>query len=226
MDDCEGCWFIRLYHASAFVSVGALVTSHNGIAFFSDRGVVLAPARLGVYTWNLKRPSSQSSVLSFSALPCACANLRRAARAVSRSYAGQLQSDNLEITQFTLLLTLQRQRQVSQAELGRILALDSTTLTRTLRLLLQHGWIEAKPAEDRRLRFLRLTSSGRQRLRQAMPHWNRAQRRLLSVLGQDAWDQLADLLTRVTRLTVELEAGQTRTSPATAAASVLRKEHR
>lgn len=36
-------------------------------------------------------------------LPCACANLRRAARAVTRMYNRELRPTGLELTQFTLL---------------------------------------------------------------------------------------------------------------------------
>jgi hypothetical protein len=39
-------------------------------------------------------------------LPCACANLRRAARAVTRIYNHELRSTELELTQYTLLMTL------------------------------------------------------------------------------------------------------------------------
>jgi DNA-binding MarR family transcriptional regulator len=186
----------------------------------------LRRAKLDVYTLNLRQHSSHPAVLSFSALPCACANLRRAARAVSRIYARELHSDSLEVTQFTLLLTLQHHREISQAELGRILALDSTTLTRTLRLLLNPGWIEAKSGEDRRLRLLRLTPGGREKLRQAMPHWKRAQRRLRGALGQPAWDQLAELLTQVARISVEPTTTSIGPRRVDATAAALRKEHR
>src|SRR5882762_3786348 len=37
-------------------------------------------------------------------LPCACANLRRAARAVTRMYNQELRASGLELTQFTLTL--------------------------------------------------------------------------------------------------------------------------
>ena len=83
-------------------------------------------------------------------LPCACANLRRAARAVTRMYNQELQPSELELTQFTLLMTLDLTGEITQKALGNLLAMDSTTLTRTLSFLVDHGWIGAKQGEDRR----------------------------------------------------------------------------
>ncbi len=65
-------------------------------------------------------------------LPCACANLRRADRAVSQFYDAALRPSGLRITQFTLLQALTLASGISQKQLGELLQIDSTTLTRTL----------------------------------------------------------------------------------------------
>jgi DNA-binding MarR family transcriptional regulator len=135
-----------------------------------------------------------------SALPdlrCACANLRRAARVVSRIYGRELRSQHIEITQFTILMTLERTGQISQGKLGRVLALDSTTLTRTLALLRKRGWIREKEGDDRRFRMIELTSAGRTKVNQGLPHWKRAQDRLQGLLGESTMNQLGELLARI-----------------------------
>jgi DNA-binding MarR family transcriptional regulator len=86
-------------------------------------------------------------------LPCACANLRRAARAVTRLYNRELRSERIEITKFTLLMALDQAGEISQGKLGKFLALDSTTLTRILEPLKQRGWIQEREGEDRRFRI-------------------------------------------------------------------------
>jgi DNA-binding MarR family transcriptional regulator len=91
----------------------------------------------------------------------------------------------------------------TQGELGKLLALDTTTLTRTLRLLMKSGWIVAKAGEDRRQRLLRLTFSGRQKFQKTLPHWDRAQKHLQRRLGQSTWNQLGELLAEVTRVTAD-----------------------
>ena len=136
-------------------------------------------------------------------LPCTCANLRRAARAVTRLYNQEFRSDDIEITQFTILMALDRAGEISQGKLGKLLALDSTTLTRTLVLLRKRGWIQEKEGEDRRFRLIRLTSAARSRLQQSLPRWKKAQDRMQSALGEDTMRHLTGLLARVTVLSSE-----------------------
>jgi len=141
---------------------------------------------------------------SLPTLPCTCANLRRTARAVTRLYNQQLRSGEIEITQFTILTALDRAREISQGKLGKLLALDSTTLTRMLALLRKRGWIQEKEGEDRRFRLIRLTSAGRTKLQQSLPHWKRAQDRMQSALGEDAMRKLTGLLAQVTAMAAGL----------------------
>jgi DNA-binding MarR family transcriptional regulator len=127
-------------------------------------------------------------------LPCTCANLRRAARAVSRLYNRELRPAGIEITQFTLLMTLERTGEIPQGRLAKILALDSTTLTRLLDLVQKRGWVQVKEGDDRRFRMIRLTRAGQEKYRRTLPHWKRAQDRMQSALGETALDRLIDVL--------------------------------
>jgi DNA-binding MarR family transcriptional regulator len=132
-------------------------------------------------------------------LPCACANLRRTARAVTRMYNQELRATGIELTQFTLLMALNLTGETTQGDLSKLLALDTTSLTRMLRLLRKRGCIGVKAGDDRRQRLLRLTRSGREKLEQSRPHWERAQRRLQRDLGEPSWTQMGGLLAEVTR---------------------------
>jgi DNA-binding MarR family transcriptional regulator len=132
-------------------------------------------------------------------LPCDCANLRRAARAVSRLYSQELRPDGIEITQFTLLMALNLAGEIPQGKLGEILALDSTSLTRMLALLKKYGWVKAKEGADRRLRIFSLTPAGKAKFQQALPHWKRAQERFETALGARTASQLKGLLAEVTQ---------------------------
>jgi DNA-binding MarR family transcriptional regulator len=143
------------------------------------------------------RTESRSTL---AALPCACANLRRAARAVSRLYSRALRPEHIEITQFTLLMTLDRTGEVSQGKLGKLLALDSTTLTRVLDLLRKKGWVKEKEGDDRRFRMIQLTASGRAKLTQSMPLWKKAQNRVQEALGEQNMSQLRGMLELVTAM--------------------------
>lgn len=130
-------------------------------------------------------------------LPCACAQLRRAARAVTRMYSRELRASGLEFTQFTLLMALDLTGEITQKGLGRVLAMDSTTLTRTLASLVERGWVKANEGEDRREKRLVLTSVGRRKLEQARPLWERAQGKLREALGEKEWALMSGLLVGV-----------------------------
>ena len=130
-------------------------------------------------------------------LPCTCANLRRAARSITRLYNHELRSEKIEITQFTLLMALERTGDISQGKLGRLLALDSTTLTRMLKPLKKQGWIQEQEGDDRRVRIICLTAAGHAKLQHGLPHWMRAQARIESALGEASMSKLEMLLTRV-----------------------------
>ena len=134
------------------------------------------------------------------ALPCACANLRRAARSITRLYNHELRAEKIEITQFTLLMALDRTGDISQGKLGRLLALDSTTLTRMLKPLKKQGWIQGREGDDRRVRIIRLTPAGRAKLQHGLPHWKRAsEARIEGMLGEPSMRKLEMLLTRFAR---------------------------
>jgi len=126
-------------------------------------------------------------------LGCACANLRRAGRAVTQLYDDALRAEGLRTTQFTLLQVLARMGSVTQGALADALAADSTTLSRTLKPLEASRWIRSFPGGDRRERHLELTPAGRRVLERATPAWEAAQQRLREALGERDWRALERL---------------------------------
>ena len=142
-----------------------------------------------IQTMNQAERNSRHEIVS---LPCACANLRRAARLVTQRYDHSLQPAGLRATQFTLLQALAICGTISQGKLGDVLGLDSTTLTRTLALLRKKGWIQAKPGEDRRELRLALTAEGNRKYHSALHYWQSAQKQLRRALGETGWHQIME----------------------------------
>lgn len=134
-------------------------------------------------------------------LPCACANLRRAARVVSQFYDQKLRETGMRVTQFTLLQALARAGSISQGKLGDLLGMDSTTLTRTLGPLRRKNWVQAEPGEDRRQLRLKLTAIGQREYRRAIPYWLSAQRQLRRALGKNGWNEILQATVRTVTLT-------------------------
>jgi len=133
-------------------------------------------------------------------LPCLCANLRRAARALTQRYEKALEPAGLSATQLTILQVLARVGEVTQGKLGEMLAMDSTSLTRTLAVMRKKGdeWIAERRGEDRRERWLRLSAAGVKQLRRAEPVWEEVQSQMQRELGEEDWNHLMQLTYRVT----------------------------
>jgi DNA-binding MarR family transcriptional regulator len=144
-----------------------------------------------------------SSMSKLPKLPCLCATLRRTTRALTQLYDDAIHQQDLSLTQLTILQVFSRAGEVSQGRLAEILAMDSTTLTRTLKLMTMQGWIAVRRGADRRERLLSLSKSGEAKLTRATPAWDRLQSRLRHQLGDQTWNslmlfnnQLADLVTK------------------------------
>jgi DNA-binding MarR family transcriptional regulator len=137
------------------------------------------------------------------ALPCMCASFRRASRVLTQDYDTALRPLGLRATQFTLLQGLSLAGEVSQKTLGEILAIDSTTLTRTLAIMGRRGWIASRSGEDRRERRLSLSEAGRAEFKRASPHWEKVQQGLRTRLGNKRWDKLLNLTNEVTAAVTE-----------------------
>ena len=144
------------------------------------------------------RNQNTEAATALFALPCACQNLRRLTRLVTRIYDQELRKADIEITQFGLLTALAALGEANQKTLSAGFAMDSTTLTRTLALLHRERWISTKRGKDRRERVLRLTEGGKERLAMAHPHWQEAERRLKQTLGARNWKQMQSAISEVT----------------------------
>src|SRR5712671_2571124 len=136
-------------------------------------------------------------------LPCICASFRRTSRILTQLYEDALRPVGLRATQFTVLQTLSLAGEVTQGELGQILAMDSTTLTRTLTIMGRHGWIAKRRGEDRREGRMRLSKAGETQLKKALPHWEKAQTRLRRQLGAELSENLMKLTQKVTNTLID-----------------------
>jgi DNA-binding MarR family transcriptional regulator len=128
-----------------------------------------------------------------------CGNFRRTSRALTQIYENALRPLGLHATQLTIMQALSRAGEVSQRQLGEMLAMDTTSLTRTLRIMRRHAWITERPGEDRRERLLSLASAGEKKLARVLPIWEKVQARLRGELGEHAWNTLLRLTHEVTR---------------------------
>src|SRR6266542_4603214 len=148
--------------------------------------------------------------------PCVCSTLRMVSRAVTQLYDDVLRPSGLRVTQFSILATIARLGEANLRQLESMLAIDQTTLTRSLNLLERDGLIERVSHPDARIRAMRLTAQGRRALEIARPLWAHAQQKVLREMGTKAWSDAQRRLTRLLHVAVEkrrLGRGRRRAPP-------------
>jgi DNA-binding MarR family transcriptional regulator len=131
---------------------------------------------------------------------CTCLWLRRTGRMATQVYDAHLQPAGLTIGQFGVMAQVYGcslwRLPLTMKELSNAIGLDPTTLNRTLKPLEAHKLVSTAPDHrDRRARCIQLTTSGRERLAQAMPLWRAADNELRRTIGFEATLALNGLLT-------------------------------
>ncbi len=122
--------------------------------------------------------------MKLQSLPCYCATLRQAARAVTTLYESVLADSGLHATQYTVLQVLTRVSQLTTTELADAIGIDQTTATRTLALVRKSGLIKDVPGSDRRERRWALTAAGEITVRKLNPAWEAAQQTFEKRVGR------------------------------------------
>jgi DNA-binding MarR family transcriptional regulator len=135
--------------------------------------------------------------------PCTCSAIRKAARHVTQLYDRSLAAAGLTVTQYAILARVDRAGTLTINELARRMAMDRTTLGRTVRPLERDGLVQIAPdPQDGRRRGLTLTVAGRERLAVARPLWAEAQARFEDAFGAEPTRALCTTLAGV--LAVEI----------------------
>ncbi len=136
---------------------------------------------------------------------CLCANVRRAALALTARYDEALAPHGLKVTQFSLLRAVERHGRPNLTRLSEATGLDRSTLGRNLRVLEGLGFVSLSPGRDLRDRVVALSRGGRARLRAAAAAWAAVQASLADALGADA-EHLVSIARRVSELARHPEA--------------------
>jgi DNA-binding MarR family transcriptional regulator len=132
--------------------------------------------------------------------PCACLNLRRAAKAITIYYDCCLQSTGITVPQMVLLRHVNFYKSVTMTDLAKTMRIDRTTLNRNLKPLVAQGFLEITRGEDSRTREIHLLEEGEHKLQEAMPLWEQAQQDIRDYLGQEDAKKLTELVAKIEAL--------------------------
>ena len=117
---------------------------------------------------------------------CIAVRLRLLNRVVTNLYDDARRPLGLKVSQLNILIVTARLGLARPAQVCEILQLDASTLSRNLKPLQAHGWLEVAPEEaDARAQPFRLTPQGKRLVEKAVPAWAEAQRRAAELLGDE-----------------------------------------
>jgi len=130
--------------------------------------------------------------------PCYCYYLRRAANMVASIYDCAMEETGLTAAQYLLLSNLDREEAVSVSELASFAVLDRTTVVRTMKPLMEKGYILDLADEGARDRKLVLSGEGWRIMRQGEKRWAQAQVCIEEKIGAEKAGELLTLLQQLT----------------------------
>lgn len=132
---------------------------------------------------------------------CVCANLRKKTRVVTQLYDKLLQPTGLKVTQYSMLANIDLQQSVSISQLGEILLLDQTTITRNINLLKQNGYVDLnRDPQDARTKVITLTDKGIEKLNEAAPIWQDIQERIINDIGIEKYEDFYETLKTIQKI--------------------------
>jgi DNA-binding MarR family transcriptional regulator len=116
---------------------------------------------------------------------CIAVRLRLLNRVVTNFYDDALRPLGLKVSQLNILIVTAKLGLARPAQVCEILQLDASTLSRNIKPLQAHGWLEIVPDEDARAQPFRLTTQGKRLIEKAVPAWEEAQQRATELLGDE-----------------------------------------
>jgi DNA-binding MarR family transcriptional regulator len=114
---------------------------------------------------------------------CIAVRLRLLNRVVTNLYDDALRPLGLKVSQLNILVVTAHLGLARPAQVCKILQLDVSTLSRNVKPLQAHGWLEVVPEDDARSQPFRLTPQGKRLIEKAIPAWEEAQRQASELLG-------------------------------------------
>jgi DNA-binding MarR family transcriptional regulator len=116
---------------------------------------------------------------------CVAVRLRLLNRVITSFYDEALRPLGLKVSQLNILTVTAKLGLARPAQVCKILQLDTSTLSRNVKPLQAHGWLEVVPETDGRAQPFRLTAQGKRLIQKAVPAWQKAQCQATELLGEE-----------------------------------------
>ncbi len=129
------------------------------------------------------KPQEAAQAAQVIASDCIGARVRILSRAISRIYDDVIRPHGIKFSQLNILTVVTVHGPIQQMDVGRMLSLEKSTLSRNVTLMETNGWLQSQ-SEQGKNRILAVTPKGRELLLNAAPDWATAQDRVTAILGE------------------------------------------
>ena len=126
---------------------------------------------------------------------CTAGQVILSSRLISQIYKKHFKQHGITLSQWSILSVLCDRNEIGQADLGRMLALERSTVSRDLKRLIEKGYVR-KLGEVNNL-VLRITEKGMDRIEVIIPDWEKAKKEAGDLLGEDGEQALLLLLNKL-----------------------------
>ncbi len=115
---------------------------------------------------------------------CIGARLRVINRVVTGVYDDAIRPFGMKISQVNILVVASKLETATPSQIGAILKMDRSTISRNVERMKGKGWFKAIAAKDGRSHLLKVTAKGAKALKNILPAWRKAQKKTLKILGE------------------------------------------
>ncbi len=131
---------------------------------------------------------------------CIFTAIRKANRVLFRRYQEALMGTDISIVQLSILRALERNGSLPLARLSKDLAMERTSLYRTLEPMVKAGKIKLTKADVGNAKIAELTAEGQSTIEHVMPFWAKARESIIAESGIEEWQTLQDMLRALANL--------------------------
>jgi len=116
---------------------------------------------------------------------CIAVRMRMLNRMVTSIFDESLRVLSIKVSQLNVLMVVAKRGPMNSAEVGRVLHLEKSTLSRNLERIRKRGWIEVVEGTNARNHLMQITARGRRLVEKALPLWKKAQKTTQEALGEN-----------------------------------------
>ena len=132
---------------------------------------------------------------NFNPSTCISGKMMRCNRKVANTFRKHISQFDITNSQLSILFVLTKKIELNQKEISDILFLEKSTVNRNIKRLVQSNFILQQGKNK-----LSITEKGKNKVKEILPHWQKAMDEIREVLSDDGEENLNQLVQKLTQI--------------------------